>query len=201
MKNNFKTLFYAAVTAIMAVSCVGDDDTVLPPYQPLLLSEDFNVGEDNTLLVTEGWINYAQTGVSLWKTQIYSGDGYAEFNPYQSGNAVNIGWLISPEVTLEEGNNRKLIFSSSQSYVTTTANKIEAFITTDFDEASPGAATWSRLQFTAPPIPSANFAYVKSGDISLSAYSGNIRIGFKVTGSGTDANLDGAYQVDNVIIY
>jgi hypothetical protein len=198
---NFKTLFYTAFTALLAVSCVGDDDTVMPHYEPLLLSEDFNVGADNTLLVTEGWTNLAQTGTALWKIQVFSDDGYAEFNPFGSTNAVNVGWLISPEISLEEGNSRNLIFRSSQSFVTNTANKLEVFISTDFNAASPGTATWQRLQFTAPPIPSANYAYVKSGDISLSAYSGNIRIGFKVTGSGTDTTLDGAYQVDDVIIY
>jgi len=201
MKNNLKTLLFAALLALSATGCSGDDEQKLPYYAPLIVSEDFEVGADESLLVTEGWTNYAVTGTAKWKIQRYSDNGYAEFNPYQSGNAVNVGLLISPAVTLEAGNSNKLLFQSAQSYVTSAANKLEVLISTDFDGTNVAAATWTPLQATLPAIGSVNFAFVKSGLIDLSAYSGTVHIGFKVTGSGTDAALDGAYQIDNVIIY
>ena len=45
------------------------------------------------------------------------------------------------------------------------------------------------------------FEFIKSGEIDLSAYKGNINIAFKVKGSGTNNALDGSYQVDAIRIY
>ena len=201
MKNNIKTLFFAALTAVFASGCTGEDDQLLPSYAPLIISENFEVGADESLLVTEGWTNYAVTGNAKWKIQRYSDNGYAEFNPYQSGDVTNVGLLISPPVTLSEGNNNNLVFQSSLSFVTSPANKLEVVISTDFDGTNAGTATWTPLEATFPAIGTANFKFVRSGVVSLSAYSGIIHIGFRVTGSGTNAALDGGYQVDNVIIY
>lgn len=201
MKNIFKALLLSALIAPVAVSCVQDDDTTLPPYTALLLSEDFNIGDDNTLLETAGWLNYAETGSALWKIQRYSGNGYAEFTSYQSGDATNVGWLVSPEFTLEEANDKTLVFEVSQSYVTSTANKLEVFISTDFDGTNVTGATWTPLSANIPGTSATYFEFQDSGEIDLSAYSGNVHLGFKVTGSGTNTALDGSYQIDNVNIY
>lgn len=201
MKNNLKTLFIAALTAFMAVGCVDDDDTKLPFYDVLPLSQDFEVGLDNTPLVTEGWTNFAEVGKIIWTIQIYSSNGYAEFNTYQSGDASNIGWLVSPEFTLPEGHTRKLKFDSAQSYVTSADNKLEVFISRDFDGTNVKAATWEPLKANIPGTSAKYFEFMSSGDIDLSAYSGPLHIAFKVTGSGTNTSLDGSYNVDNVTIY
>jgi hypothetical protein len=201
MKIYFKTLFLAAMAAFLTVGCVDDDDTELPPYSPLLLSEKFEVGLDNTLLVTEGWTNFAEVGTTTWKIQRYSDNGYAEFNTYQSGNVSNVGWLVSPGVVVETNNTRKLIFQAAQAYVTSAQNKLEVFISTDFDGTNVAAATWNPVEATLPDQTSEFFEFINSGDIDLSAYSGTIHVAFKVTGSGTNTQLDGQYQIDNVIVY
>jgi hypothetical protein len=201
MKNNLKTILFATLTALSVVGCVGDDDTVLPPYDVLPLSQDFEVGLDNTPLVTEGWVNYAQVGKTIWTKQIYSSNGYAEFNTYQSGDVSNIGWLVSPEFTLPNGNSRKLKFDSAQSYVTSPDNKLEVFISSNFDGTNVTAATWEPLKANIPGTSAKYFEFMNSGDIDLSAYSGPLHVAFRVTGSGTNASLDGTYQVDNVTIY
>ena len=198
MKNKFKTFFFAALTALMAVSC--DDDTSLPPYDKLPLSQDFSDGLDNTDLVTKGWLNYAEAGKAIWKIQIYSSNGYAEFSPYASGDVSNIGWLVSPSFNLPEGHARKLRFDVSQSYVTSAANKLEVFISKDFNGTDVKAATWIPLKAAIPGTSATYFAFMSSGNIDLSAYSGDLHIAYKVTGSGTNTALDGAYQIDNVTI-
>ena len=187
------------LAAFSLAGCVGDDDTSLPPYTPLLLSQDFETGADNDLLEIPGWINYAEEGTAKWRIQRYSNNGYAEFNPYGSGNVSNVGWLISPEFTLNEAG-KTLVFEVSQSYVTSTANSFGVFISTDFSETNPSAATWAPLTASVPGPDAEFFLFQDSGEIDLSAYSGNVRIGFKVVGSGTNATLDGAYQIDNVKI-
>lgn len=201
MKINFKNLFFAALAATALTGCVSDDDTVLPPYEPILLSQQFEGFADNTLLELPGWLNYAETGSSKWRIQVYSSNGYAEYSSYNSGDAVNVGWLISPAFTLEENNANKLRFQVSQSYVTSTANKLEVFISTDFDGTNVGTATWQPLSANIPGTSATYFEFQNSGDINLSAYSGNAYLAFKVTGSGTNTSLDGSYQIDNVTVY
>lgn len=60
-----------------------------------VFEETFSSATDNTDLNVEGWLNYAEDGSELWTEQVYSGNGYAEFSAYQSGDSNNVGWLIS----------------------------------------------------------------------------------------------------------
>ena len=41
------------------------------------------------------------------------------------------------------------------------------------------------------------YAFVDSGLIDISNYTGTLYVGFKVTGSGTNTIMDGAYQLDD----
>jgi len=201
MKTNIlKSILFTALIAVTLSSCVEDDDTELPNYTPLTFSQDFN-GADNTLLVIENWTNFAEAGTALWKFQEYSGNGYAEFTSYQSGEATNIAWMISSPITLAQNNNKKLRFEVSQSFVSSTANKLEILISTNFDGTNVTAATWTPLDANIPGTDAEYFLFMDSGEIDLSSYSGNAHIAFKVTGSGTNTSLDGSYQIDSVRIY
>jgi len=201
---NFKLVLVAALTAIMAVGCVGTDDTLLPYYEVLPLSQGFNKDTDyndlpdDILLELPGWYNIAQTGRALWRIQVYQTNGYAELTTFQSGDAVNVSWLISPEFIPEEAHST-LSFDVAQSYVTNAANKLEVFISEDFDGTNVATATWVPLNPALPGITAKYFEFMNSGNIDLSAYIGKkLNLAFKVTGSGTNANLDGSYQIDNV---
>lgn len=199
--NKLKSILFLALTAGIVMSCVNDDDTSLPNYEQLKFSQDFNEGSDNTVLVTEGWLNYAQEGTAVWKIQQYSGNGYAEFSSFQSGNSSNIAWLVSPAITLEENNSNILRFQVSQSYVTSATNKLEVFVSEDFDGTDVAGATWTAVNANIPGTDATYFEFQDSGEISLSGFSGNVYIGYKVTGSGTNTALDGSYQIDNVRVY
>lgn len=184
------------------VACSPENDIKNPDFTPLIYGEEFSMGTvDNTVLDTPNWINIAQTGTAKWKEQEYSGNGYAEFSAYQSGEAVNVGWLISPAINLDKQDNEKLRFQASQSYVTSGANSLEVFISNDFDGTNVATATWIPLECTLPTTSSTYFAFIDSGAIDLSSFTGNCRIAFKVKGSGTNTALDGSYQIDNIRIY
>jgi len=202
--NKFRTLLFAALTAIMAVGCTDDGDTQLSYYDVLPLSQgfdrkpDYNPIPDNTLLEIPGWYNIAQTGTALWKVQVYQGNGYAELTTFQSGDAVNVSWLVSPEF-IPEDDHSTLVFRVAQSYVTNINNKLEVFISEDFDGTNVATATWIPLNPALPGTTAVYFEFMDSGDISLSEYIGTpLHLAFKVTGSGTNTNLDGSYQIDNV---
>ena len=195
-----KKMLAIAFVSLLTTSCVSDDDTKLPNYTPVLFGEDFETNAvDNAVLAIDGWNNYAEVGTAKWKFQYYSSNNYAEFTSYQSGQLSNIGWLISPVINLDGHPNAKLLFQAAQSYVTNSANSLEALISTDYDGTNVTAATWQHLNATLPTTSAVYFAFIPS-EVDLSAYSGNVHIAFKVKGSGTNTSLDGSYQIDNVRI-
>ena len=202
MKTNKITLFVALVASTLGLnSCSPEDDITMPNLKPLILNEDFSKGGvDNVTLATPGWTNFAETGTVKWKAQEYSGNLYAEFSSYQSGEAVNVAWLISPAIDLDKQDGEKLTFESAQAYVTSASNSLEALISTDFDGTNVTTATWTTLQATLPTTSSTYFQFIKSGVIDLSTYTGKAYIAFKVKG-GTNAAIDGSYQIDNVKVY
>ncbi len=201
MKFNLNKYFFIAALAILATSCVSDDDTELPQYEPLVMGQDFNAGADEAPVSIPGWINYAESGNALWTMQFFRGNGYAEFSAFQSGDVSNIGWLISPAFTLPEEHSRVLRFQASQSFVSTSANSLEVLISTDFNGTDVTSATWIPVSANLPGPTAEYFLFFDSGLVDLSAFSGNVHVAFKYTGSGTNNALDGSYQIDNVRVY
>lgn len=202
MKTN-KILSILGLTAIVSLTgCSPEDDIRNPDFTPVIFSEDFAIGAvDNTILDNTGWENIAEVGTMKWKEQIFSGNPYAEFSSFQSNEAVNIGWLVSPDINLDATDNEILQFQASQSFVTSASNSLEVLIATNYDGTNLTTANWQALPATLPTTASAFFAFIKSGEIDLSEYTGNVNIAFKVRGSGTNSALDGSYQVDAIRVY
>ena len=199
--NNFLTIL-GCIIFLLTTSCSPEDDIKNPDFNPLVFSEDFSKGAvDNAVLNLEGWNNIAEVGTAKWKTQIYSGNPYAEFSSFQSGDVVNIGWLVSPVINMDTYEGEILQFQASQSFVSSSANSLEVLIATNYTGNNLATANWEPVNANLPTTSSPYFEFIKSGEIDLSAYKGNINIAFKVKGSGTNNALDGSYQVDAIRIY
>lgn len=198
MKNIIKS-FLAIVTVSIAVSC--SDDTEIAPFKPLIFSEDFPEPDINynATFDFEGWTNFAETGTKLWIERDYNNDGYIQFSSFGSSQSSNIGWAITPEITISEDANAVLSFSSASNFVDNPSNKLEVFISTDYDGTNVLAATWVELDAIVANNTTNNYTYIPSGEIDLSSYSGTVHIAFKVTGNGT--TLDGLFQVDKIKVY
>ena len=199
--NNFLTIL-GCIIFLLTTSCSPEDDIKNPDFNPLVFSEDFSKGAvDNVVLNLEGWNNIAEVGTAKWKTQIYSGNPYAEFSSFQSGDVVNIGWLVSPVINMDTYEGEILQFQASQSFVSSSANSLEVLIATNYTGNNLATANWEPVNANLPTTSSPYFEFIKSGEIDLSAYKGNINIAFKVKGSGTNNALNGSYQVDAIRIY
>lgn len=200
--NKIKLLVLAIFTSAMFTGCVNDDeDTSLPNYKPVVFGEDFETNAvDNEVLVIDGWKNYAEVGNAVWKWQTYQQNSYAEFTTFNSGDALNTGWLITPPIQLSETVDQTLLFQVSQSYVSSTANTLEVLISTDFDGTNVEAATWQALPAQIPGTTATYFEFQSAGEIDLSSFDGTVYVAWKVKGSGTNQQLDGSYQIDNVRI-
>jgi hypothetical protein len=198
-----KTFKILGLVALLSFAgCSPEDDIENPYLRPVFFSQDFAVGAvDNAVLNITGWENIAEVGTAKWKTQVYSGNAYAEFTSYQSGDLLNIGWLISPKINMDENEGEILQFKSSQSYVTSSANSLEVLISTDYDGTNLATANWTPAGAILPGTSATYFEFMNSGQIDLSQYTGSINIAFKVKGSGTNTALDGSYQIDDVKIY
>ena len=165
-----------------------------------IISEDFQSAIHNTNLDFPGWTNFAEEGAWVWRERVYSGNGYTEFSTWNSPDDVNIAWLISPGVDLDAQENEFLNFKMAQHHLQSDLNTAEVFISTDFNGSNVLGATWISVSANLPNQSNSWYQFVDSGLIDLSSYSGTLHVAFKVTGSGTDQTLDGAYQLDDFTI-
>jgi len=166
-------------------------------------SEDFQSVKNNVNFVLPGWSNIVEKASKLWESTVYSGNGYAEFNTTSTTAAENVAWLVSPKIDLEGYKNTVLSFRCAQHdlKVDSPLNTLEVYVSTNFDGSSIAKAKWVKLEAKVPTLSTPSREFISSGGIDLSAYSGNINIAFKYIGSGKDKTLNGAFMVDDVMIF
>lgn len=199
-----KILFAIGFISMLSFTgCSPEEDIKNPDLTPFLLYEAFSSNTtDGDDLNLSNWTNYAEAGTVKWREGLYYSDKYTEFTAYQSGEASNIGWLISPAINMDKYANEKLAFNVAQAYVSTSSNSLEVLVSTDFNGTNVETANWESKTFDLPPLDfDTNFDFFSSGVIDLSQYTGNIHIAFKVVGSGNNNTLDGTYEIDNVRIF
>lgn len=192
-----------ALAAMVFTGCTEDSDIQNKQTKKTLFFENWDDNTDNTTLNTLGWTNYAQLGTKLWSEQVFSDDGYAEFTSFGSGQALNIGWLISPAFDMDAQEGETLAFQSAHNFLTNTENTLELFVSTDYDGtiAHFNDATWINIPVKTPTPNDERFLYISSGDVDLSGYEGTLHFAFKVRGSGTNTALDATFQVDNIRLF
>lgn len=210
MKNIFKPFLLLTLSIGILTSCVKDDDFEVASFKETVYKEVFDsyIVNDDEYLNFGDWTSFVETGSVHWFEKETDDNGYLEFTSYQSGEASNIAWAITPKINLDESEDEVLTFKTSSEYVTDPANKIEVFISSDFDGTNVLAATWTPvvavLANNSTNISSSasnGFININSGEIDLSAITGDIYIAFKGTGSGTNVALDGSLRLDDIKIY
>lgn len=197
MKNSIKITLFAAIT-MTVTSCVKDDDTALAPFAPLVYLEDFEEAKDGTQLDIAGFTNFAETGSLYWKEEVFDKNGYTEFVANAATTNAVTSWLITPPITLSD-KKRTLSFQSAQHHLAQQGNKLEVFISSNYNGTDVASATWLPLKAILPTVYNDWYKFIGSGAIDLSVYSGNVHIAFKVTidngSSGT------GYFIDNIKVY
>lgn len=208
MKNKYFKIAMVAFS-ILIISC-EEPSTEVAPFKPVVFKEVFDsyTVNDDEYLDFGDWQSFEQAGNKAWFEKETDNNGYLEFTSYQSGNASNIAWAISPKISLDNSENEVLNFKSATEYVTDPNNKIEVLISSDFDGTNVLTATWTTLSATIANntnnisnTTSNGSITIDSGNIDLSTYSGNVYIAFRGVGSGTNTALDGSIRIDNIKIY
>ncbi len=201
MKNAVKLSFLLALFVSVFTSCSNEEDFEIPPYKAQIFGESFPEDQINYNAVFDfpGWVNFAEAGTFKWTERDFDGSGYIQFNPYGSGQASNIAWAITPKFNLDNTTGEVLTFKSATNFVDNPANKLEVYISNNFDGTNVLAATWTQLSAVVANETTNGYIYIPSGEIDLSSYSGDVNIAFRVVGNGT--TLDGLFQVDDVKVY
>lgn len=207
MKKIFsKAALLLSVTAGLLTSCVSEDNFDIPAVRDPFFKEDFQTVTNNTDLDLPGWTNFAEAGSKLWREKTFTSggvtNGYAEFSAFNSAEASNKVWLISPAINMDTYAKEKLAFSVCQHHldVDSPGNSLQVFVSTNYDGTNVLAATWTPVNANIPTKSAAWYAFYKSV-VDMSGYTGNVHVAFKFTGSGTDTTLDGAFQVDDFYMY
>lgn len=165
-------------------------------------SEDFQFVQNNVNFSLPGWSNIVEKGTKLWKSIVYAGNGYAEFNTTGTTATEIVAWLVSPKINIDDYKNAVLSFRSAQHdlKVDSPLNSLEVYVSTNFDGSNVANAKWDKLEAVLPTLSTPVRQFISSDRIDLSSYSGDIHIAFKYVGSGKDKVLNGAFMVDDVVI-
>ncbi len=160
-----------------------------------VIDETFSSQTNNQDINLQGWKNIAVKGARLWRGSSFSGNTFAQATAYQDTNSEMEAWLITPQIDLAEA--KILTFESAQAFFVQAG--LTVWISTDFDGTNVGTATWTQLGGTLANSTNANYDWVQSGDIDLSAYTSKAYIGFKYVGSGPGGQTT-TFRIDNVKI-
>jgi hypothetical protein len=153
-----------------------------------------------------GWSNVSMNaGNEKWEARIFSNNKYAQFSPFGLNPAENNvdTRLITPAINLgTTGAGDYLRFGSKTGFANGVA--VTVWISTNYDgsgtAAAVNSATWTELPaIFAPQSTSFPSDFTSSGNVDLSAYSGNVYISFRYVG-GTNS-ITTTYQIDNIVVY
>ena len=210
MKNILKIALFSFILLVSLSGCVKEDEFIIPPFNAVVFKENFDAYEvnDDEYFNFENWVVFNEAGSPVWFEKKTGDFGYIEFNSFRSGDLSNISWAITPKINLDSSENEILNFKTASEYVTSASNKLEVFISTDFNGKDVLLATWIPLQANianhTTNIDSGDsngLINIPSGDVDLSSYSGDVYIAFKGTGSGTNLELDGSLRLDDIKIF
>lgn len=148
----------------------------------VVFSEDFQNAPVDQLVSLQGWVNFAEAGSQdrSWFIADFNDNSYAQVSAFQSTDASNINWLISPAI--EISNTASLSFMMGQCHWV--QDGISVLISDNFN-GDPTSATWVEVDANLPTADDDFWAFVPSGTIMLDDYfsSGNVNIAFRYEGS------------------
>jgi DNA/RNA endonuclease YhcR with UshA esterase domain len=156
---------------------------------------DFQDETDYEPVDIAGWTNFVEKGTEPWYYASYFDDGYAEMKSYESADSENVCWLVTPAITVEA--NLYLTFLSSMAYFE--HDGLTVYISEDFNGSDVLSATWEILPATLATSSDEYHEWIPSGDIDLSAYSGDVHIAFKYEGSKDSGNTT-SFRLDDIVL-
>ena len=157
------------------------------------LDEDFTGLLDNVDINLSGWAIIAVKGSRKWRSQVDGSNTYAQATAFGDQATEMESWFITPTIELDVA--KKITFESAYGFFT--HDGLTVWISSDFDGANVTSATWQQLNPTIATSTDTEFAFIPSGNIDLSGFTGSVRVGFKYVGSGPGTQTT-SFRIDNV---
>ncbi len=167
-----------------------DNIGISEPY-----SYDFKGYSNFVLLQNDGWTNYRAIGTDknwYYDTSVDFGTAYAEVSASNGNSESYELWMLSPALNLDAVEFKTISFNSSQGF--SNGATLNLYI---MDSANPTEAKLKdKLTYTVAKAFVGGYDpnYTYSGVIDLSAYSGDVYIGFQYV---AEAGQTSTFKVDD----
>ncbi len=127
--------------------------------------------------IPEDWTQVQVAGDKNWVVKTYSSNYYASMSGH-GGTAPFDQWLISPAVDMSQVTTKTLTFDNQVNAYGSTTTVFSVYVLNSADPAT--ATVKTQLNPTLATAPASGFSdWTASGDLDLSAYTGEIYIGFR----------------------
>ncbi len=152
------------------------------------LTEDWSDGTDLGDASINGWTVFDRDNGAdrAWVTKVYNAEKYAQMSGYGGTASEYESWLISPALDLDAATYKTLKFETAKAFWGASTT-LEVFI---MDGTDPNTANKQALSAVLAKEADANHAWIPSGTIDLSSYSGTQYIAFKYVGAATTFRMD-----------
>jgi len=161
------------------------------------LNETFDAYADYDPIEQGGWKDIMVAGDRAWIAKSYNDNKYAQATGYNSELDDMETWMITPLVDNSAGD-KTLTFKAEKAYWKHNSyDPLEVYVSTDFNGDNFESATWTQLSPVLPVASDGDYQWIESGNVDLSAYTGNVAVAFRYKGSNDEST---SIQVDDVVI-
>ncbi len=174
--------------------CVFDPCAGTVITEVTAINETFNTGANNADVAITGWSNKAVKGSRKWIYKLFDGNVYTQATAFNDSAAEMESWMITPGIKLNVP--KVVTFETAQAFWT--HDGLSVWISNNY-VCDPILATWQPLNCKLAGKNDIEHAWIPSGTIDLSGYSGTVFIGFKYVGSHSQ-NKTSSYRVDNLVV-
>jgi hypothetical protein len=158
------------------------------------IDEQFNGAVDYSDIDITDWTNISIAGDRKWQGKTFDAEKYAQATAYNSGLDEMETWLITPPITSIA--TKKLSLKTAKAYWAHTSRlPLTVLVSEDFVGDNFETATWTEISLTLAGENDADHAWIESGEVDLSAFSGDAAIAFKFVGSATEST---SYRLDDI---
>ncbi|NPD85191.1 DUF5017 domain-containing protein [Lentimicrobium sp. L6] len=160
-----------------------------------MIDEQFNSVVDYEDFAAEGWVNVNVEGDRMWQGKVYNTDKYVQSTGYNSGVDYMECWLITPMIS--DISSKSLSLKTAMAYWAHAGEPLMIMVSTDYDGENYATATWTEINVPTASSSDAEHAWIDSGAVSLSAFSGDAAIAFKYVGSNTEST---SIRLDDILV-
>lgn len=149
-----------------------------------LLFEDFEQYPVQSSLHIPLWQNITEQAKQQFQIQRFQQNSFASISALGSQESAITSWLILPPIQLNNSKNEQLSFLTRDAF--DNGATLEVLLSSNYDgKGQPWTAQWQLLKANIANGSSTGMGvnWVKSGNISLNGFQGQVHIGFRYNGS------------------